>query len=78
MIHRVLRAACVAAGALSLPLAAAARAQGVPSTDGHLGFPVGEDRKLADWSQITGYFAKLAAASPAVKLDTLGPTTGSR
>jgi hypothetical protein len=51
------------------------RAQGVPSPRTHLGFAVGEDRKLADWKQITGYFAKLAAASPAVKLDTLGPTT---
>jgi hypothetical protein len=78
MIHRVLRAAFLAAGALSLPLAAPARAQGIPTPDSHLGFAVGEDRKLADWSQITGYFAKLAGASPAVKLDTLGPTTNGQ
>ncbi|MFN2397711.1 MAG: M14 family zinc carboxypeptidase [Gemmatimonadaceae bacterium] len=53
-------------------------AQGVPAPDSHLGFQVGADRKLADWSQIVAYFGKLAAASPAVKLETLGPTTQDR
>ncbi|MGQ0767190.1 MAG: M14 family metallopeptidase [Gemmatimonadota bacterium] len=40
-----------------------------------LGHEVGADRKLADWSQITGYFSRMAAA-PGVRVDTLGPTTG--
>lgn len=39
---------------------------------------VGADRVLADWQQITQYFAALAAASPAVQVDTLGPTTEGR
>ena len=50
-------------------------AQRAPSPRDVLGFDVGADRTLADWSQITGYFARLAAASPAVHLDTLGRTT---
>lgn len=44
----------------------------------HLGFEVGADRTLADWPQIVDYFGTLAAASPAVKLDTLGETTLGR
>jgi len=40
-----------------------------------LGYRVGADRKLADWSQIVGYFEKLAAATPAVSIQTLGKTT---
>ena len=50
----------------------------LPSPREHLGFEVGADRQLADWGQIVGYFAKLAAASPEVELDTLGPTTQGR
>lgn len=41
----------------------------------YLGFEIGADRALADWSQITGYFTQLARSSPSVVLDTLGPTT---
>ncbi|MEO8878908.1 MAG: M14 metallopeptidase family protein, partial [Gemmatimonadaceae bacterium] len=40
-----------------------------------LGYQVGADRKLADWNEIVGYFGKLAAASPAVSIETLGQTT---
>ena len=39
---------------------------------------VGADRTLADWGQITRYFATLAAASPTVRVDTLGATTEGR
>ena len=39
---------------------------------------VGADRVLADWSQITRYFAALASASPAVRIDTLGRSTELR
>ena len=53
-------------------------AAAVPAPRTHLGFDVGADRALADWPQITGYFAKLAAASPAVRVDTLGQTTEGR
>ncbi|MBC7791699.1 MAG: hypothetical protein H7Z74_17265 [Anaerolineae bacterium] len=55
-----------------------ATAQTVPSPQSHLGFEVGADRKLADWSQITSYLGKLAQASDAVELDTLGPSTQGR
>jgi hypothetical protein len=60
----------------SIP-AASARAQGtrVPTPESVLGYRVGADRKLADWGEITGYFAKLAAASPAVSIETLGKST---
>ena len=47
----------------------------VPTPESVLGFSVGEDRKLADWTQIVGYFQKLAAASPRVKVENVGPTT---
>ena len=49
-----------------------------PTPRAHLGFDVGADRTLADWSQITGYFARLAAVSPAVHIDTLGRTTNGQ
>jgi hypothetical protein len=60
----------------SIP-AASARAQGarVPTPESVLGYRVGADRKLADWGEITGYFAKLAAATPAVSIETLGKST---
>jgi hypothetical protein len=68
----------LAASAIALMLApSSTRAQTarIPSPSEHLGFSVGADRTLADWGQITGYFQRLAALSPAVEVDTLGPTT---
>jgi hypothetical protein len=50
----------------------------VPTPESVLGFRVGADSMLADWSQIGGYFTRLAAASPRVRVDTLGPTTQGR
>ena len=61
--------------ALLTPSAVVAQA---PSPREHLAFEVGADRQLADWGQIVGYFTRLAAASPEVELDTLGPTTQGR
>lgn len=55
-----------------------AQAGRLPSPSEHLGFTVGADRTLADWGQITGYFQRLAALSPAVHVDTLGPTTSGQ
>ncbi|HVO34335.1 MAG TPA: M14 family metallopeptidase [Gemmatimonadales bacterium] len=43
-----------------------------------LGFRVGADSTLADWEQIGAYFARLAATSPRVRVDTLGATTQHR
>ncbi len=53
-------------------------AREVPTPDSVLGFTPGEDRKLADWSQITGYFRKLDAASERVRVDEVGKTTEGR
>jgi len=40
--------------------------------DKFLGFKVGEDRKLADYTQIKGYFEKLALETNKLKLFTIG------
>jgi hypothetical protein len=50
----------------------------VPTPESVLGFRVGADSMLAGWSQIGAYFATLAAASPKVRVDTLGATTQGR
>ena len=55
--------------------AASVFAQGVPTPQSVLGYRVGADRTLADWPQIVSYFEKLAAATPAVSIETLGKTT---
>ena len=61
-----------------VPAIARAQPARIPSPSEHLGFTVGADRTLADWGQITGYFQRLAALSPAVHVDTLGPTTSGQ
>lgn len=50
----------------------------VPTPESVLGFRVGQDSMLASWGQIGRYFTRLAAASPKVRVDTLGPTTQGR
>jgi hypothetical protein len=47
----------------------------VKSPQDHLGFRVGDDYKLADWQQITGYFDQLGKASNRVRVETIGQTT---
>jgi hypothetical protein len=47
----------------------------VPSPKEYLGYGVGEDRRLADWPEIVGYFGKVAAASDRVRFEELGKTT---
>ena len=46
--------------------------------DQYLGFKVGQDRKLADWSQIVGYFRKLDRQSDRVEVVELGKSTEGR
>ena len=61
--------------AIRVFFAPAAFAQ-LPSPDSVLGFHVGEDRKLADWQQVTGYFQKIATAAPdRVKFEEIGKST---
>ena len=67
-----------AALAAALFIASAVEAQSVPSPLQHFGHEIGEDRMLADWTELTSYFERLAASSPRVVVDTLGPTTRGR
>jgi hypothetical protein len=62
--------ACGVALLCSLDLPAA-----IPSPSEFLGFPVGADRKIADYRQIVSYLRALDAASPRVEVQNLGQTT---
>jgi hypothetical protein len=63
----------------TLALAAAPlAAQGIPSPEAHFGFSLGEDRRLADWTELTSFYEALARASDRVRVDTLGATTAGR
>jgi hypothetical protein len=50
-------------------------AKTIPSPESVLGFKPTSERTIADWKQISDYFAKLDAASDRVKAETLGETT---
>lgn len=50
----------------------------VPSPEQLLGFRVGTDGRLAEWSEITNYFERLAAASPRVRLEQIGESVEGR
>jgi hypothetical protein len=71
-------AAALLAAASPASAQRAARPAPVPTPSQVLGMAVGADRTLADWGQVTRYFAALAGASPRVRVDTLGPTTQGR
>ena len=58
--------------------AAPARDGAPPSPRSVLGFTPGDDRTVADWSQIRDYFARLDAASPRVLVREIGTTTRGR
>jgi hypothetical protein len=47
----------------------------IKSPQDYLGFRVGEDYKLADWQQITGYFTELGKSSDRVRVDVIGQST---
>lgn len=68
-------------GALALtPAPLTAQEATVPpdTPETYLGFRPGDDRKLADWDQITGYLSELAGQSERVRIDTLGRSTLDR
>jgi hypothetical protein len=71
---------CLAAGSAEFTFAqrAAARSNAIPSPKSLLGFTPGEDRTIADWSQITNYFARLDQTSDRVTVQTLGQSTLKR
>src|ERR1051325_10093719 len=53
-------------------------AQSIPSPKEHFGFNIGDNYKLANYSQTEAYFKKLAAASNRVKLIDIGKTEEGR
>jgi hypothetical protein len=55
-----------------------AQSAAIPSPKSVLGFTPGDDRTIADWSQITDYFARLDGASDRVSVQTLGQSTLQR
>jgi hypothetical protein len=57
---------------------AATTAAAVPSPRSVFGFNPGDDRSVADWKQITDYFARLDAASDRVQVQTIGTSTLGR
>ncbi len=61
--------------ALSLLLFSITLSAQVKSPQDYLGFRVGDDYKLADWQQITGYFNELGKTSNRVHVDVIGQTT---
>ena len=77
-LRRAVAAVCVVVTPSLVNAQAAARANVPPTPNAFLGFTVGADRTLADWGQITAYFQRLATASTAVHVDTLGPTTNGQ
>ena len=62
----------------SLAQRTAAQTAAIPSPKSVLGFTPGEDRTIADWSQITDYFERLDRASDRVSVQTLGQSTLKR
>ena len=56
----------------------AAKTATVPAPRELLGFEPGDDRKLADWSQIVDYFKRLDSASPRVQVHQPGLSTERR
>lgn len=77
--HPFRRAFVLVAVALSVAsLAPTAQARTVPTPQSVLGFEPTTERTIADWTQITGYFSKLDAASERVKVQEIGKSTLGR
>jgi hypothetical protein len=70
------RAAALALSSLALVVTLCSEAPAAPPTpEAFLGYPVGADRKLADYGQIVRYFEALDQGSERVSLMRLGKTT---
>ncbi|HET9786826.1 MAG TPA: M14 family zinc carboxypeptidase, partial [Pyrinomonadaceae bacterium] len=86
MSHQQLRVVCVAfflvlfgAGSDSPTYAQRTSARVItPSPRSVLGFTPGDDRTIADWTQITDYFSRLDKASDRVSVQTIGQSTLKR
>ena len=71
-------AAAAASAALLAGLTAQVLHGQVPTPAEHFGFPMGAERQLANWDDLTAYYEVLAHTSDRVAVDTLGPTTRGR
>src|SRR5881409_2506376 len=70
-----MKSSFVASAFLVILLFCSALPAQVKSPQDYLGFRVGEDYKLADWQQITGYFNELGKSSDRIHVDVVGQTT---
>ncbi|MBI5280494.1 MAG: hypothetical protein HY858_02340 [Candidatus Solibacter usitatus] len=61
-----------------LALTAIALCAAVPTPKEHFGFTPGEDYKLANYAELTGYFKKLAASSDRIRLVEFGQSSEGR
>jgi hypothetical protein len=78
-VAAALSVAALASGDLPgvFPGASAVHAQ-APDPEAWFGFPVGADRRLADWTEISAWYDALGSASPRVTIDTVGTSTRGR
>src|SRR5437016_12609433 len=77
----LLSAVCILAVLMSVAHAQRKRVEStriIPSPRSVLGFNPGDDRTIADWKQISDYFARLDKASDRVQVQTLGTSTLGR
>jgi murein tripeptide amidase MpaA len=72
------RTAVVACLLLGLAMQAFSQAKHITTPMEQFGFEPGTDRKLADWTQLTAYYQKLASESDRVRFQELGKTTEGR
>lgn len=68
----------IARGSFLAFLAAATLTAAVPTPKEHFGFNPGDDYKLANYTEVVGYFQKLAAASDRIKLVEFGKSSEGR
>jgi hypothetical protein len=61
-----------------ISFASALAQQHITSPEEAFGFKLGTDRKLADWTQLTAYYQKLASESPRIHYEEIGKTTEGR
>jgi Zinc carboxypeptidase len=78
MISRRSLIGCLAVILVALSTSSFAQSSAIPSPKSVLGFTPGDDRTIADWSQITSYFEKLDQASDRVLVQNLGQSTLKR
>ena len=63
---------------LLLSVCALLGAAAVPTPKEHLGYTPGDDYKLADYADVSGYFRKLAATSDRIRLEEFGRSANGK